>query len=113
MLITWQFEMRKVATGNESIKQSIQFKAATIREAKEKADDIITQNTSPLFGEAADFEWLLDEQKKRITKVYFPQRIRHVKGGIEVQHLPQFYVTIEPLGISLSKIRDYAETQQT
>ena len=74
MLITWQFEMRKVATGNESIKQSIQFKAATIREAKEKADDIITQNTSPLSGEAADFEWLLDEQKKTYYKSVLPTK---------------------------------------
>ena len=114
MRTTWQLEITSVTipNGDRSRVQSEQFEADTIKEAKEKADDIITQNTSSLSGEVADFEWMLHKEKNRITKVYFPQRIRHVKGGIEIQHLPQVYVTIGPLGISLSEIRDYTETQQ-
>ena len=111
MPITWKFEMTKVANDNKSLERSIQFEADTIGEAKEEADNVIKQNTSPLSGKAADFEWMLDEKKNRITKVYLPQRIQF-KDRIEIQHLPEWYVTIEPLGISLSEIRDYAEAQQ-
>ena len=111
MPITWKLEMTKVENSNKSLEQSLQFEVDTIEEAKEEADNIIKQNTSPLSGEAADFEWMLDEERNRITKAYFPQRKRDGERGIEIVHLPQWYVTIEPLGISLSEKSDYAETQ--
>ena len=110
MSITWTLEIIKVENGIEGQKEVGAFQALTMTEAKAQADDMATEMVPSLSGEVADFDWMLDEQRNRIIKVYFPQRIRWVREGIEILHLPQWYVILEP-DISLSEIRDYAETQ--
>ena len=110
MPITWKLEVTTVANGNKSLEQSMQFEADTIKEAKKEADNLI-QNTSPLSGVVPDLDWTLDKQANRITKVYIPQRTWYTQRGIEIEHLPEWYVTIEPVGISLSAISDYADMQ--
>ena len=110
MSIEWKLEIIEVKNGVEGQKDFERFQALTIGKAKALADDMTTEIVPPLSGEVADFDWMLDERRNRIVKVYFPQRIRWVREGIEILHLPQWYVTLEP-DILLSDIRDYTETQ--
>ena len=113
MPITWKLEITRVSEPNGSrlIEQTMQFEADTIREAKEKADDKISQNEI-LSTKALSINWQIhpDKEKNLIVRVY--HRGEDERHPLEIPEYPQWYVTIEPLGISLSEIRDCAEAQQ-
>ena len=89
----------------------MQFEADTIGEAKEKAGDNISQNEM-LSTKTLNFDWTIhpDEEKNFIVRVY--HRGKDELGALEIPSFPEWYVTIEPLGILLSEISDYAEVQR-
>ena len=113
MSITWKLEITRVSepNGSGAIEQTMQFEADTIGEAKEKASDKISQNEM-LSTKALNFGWTIhpDEEKNVIVRVY--HRGKDELGTLEIPSFPEWYVTIEPLGISLSEISDYAEAQR-
>ena len=120
MPITWKLQITRITIpkGDKSIVQTEQFEADTIGEAEEKADDIFIslieqENPSPIGGvETGDLVWKIDNEGNFITKLYYPIKTLITGGSIKTQHLHEYHTKIEPIGISLSDISDYAETQQ-
>ena len=111
MSITWKLEITRASepNGSRSIEQTLQFEADTIGEAKEKADDKISRNEI-LSARALSINWQIhpDKEKNLIVRVY--HRGEDERSPLEIPAFPEWYVTIEPLGISLSEIRDYPIT---
>ena len=107
MRITWQFEIKRVRDENEEIFWSRTFQADTIREAKEKAEDIIREKHSS-FQPSPDSRWVVDDESNCISRVYH-QRDSRFRSNIDVYHLPKFSAIIMPLDVSLLKIPDYEE----
>ena len=118
MPIKWRLEITRITipNGDKSRVQDRQFEVDTIREAKERADDISKslierEHPSPLGAlETGDLEWTMDNEENSVTKMFFPQKRLMDGRGIEIHHLHQYYTRIEPIDISLSEIKDYAET---
>ena len=110
MSIVWKFEITRVSKPNGSrlIEKTMEFEAETISEAKEKADDKISQNEM-LSTKALSIDWQIhpDKEKNLIVRVY--HRGEKERNPLEIPSFPEWYVTIEPLGVSLSAISDYAE----
>lgn len=118
MSITWKFEILRISkpNGNGVIEQSMQFEADTIRESKEKAGDKIEQNEI-LSTMDLNLDWTILRDRERnftnvIVRVY--HRGEDERDPLEFPEsdfpsLPERYVTIEPLGMPLSEISDYAE----
>ena len=114
MPIKWRLEITRITNphGNKSIVQDRQFEADTIREAKEKADDIsksLIEGKHPSLTGTGDLEWTTGNETNFIQKGYSPLRIRHVGSGIEIHDFDKYYTRIEPIGISLSEVSDYVE----
>ena len=120
MLIKWKLEITRVIIPNGDTSRVLiqQFEVDTIREAKERADDIskslIEQEhpSPPGALKPRALRWIIDSEGNFIQKGYVPQRSLITAGGTEIEDLHQYYTRIEPIGISLSEISDYAETQQ-
>ena len=120
MLKKWELEITRVIMpkGDRSRVLIQQFEVNTIREAKERADDIfkslIEQDppSPPGALNTGALGWIIDSERNFIQKGYVPQRSLITAGGTEIQNLHKYYTRIEPIGISLSEISDYAETQQ-
>ena len=124
MPITWKLEIERVIMpkGDRSRVLIQQFGVNTIREAKEKADDIskpLIEQEYPLLASTgdleADFDWTADDQRNCITKVYSPRIAVPIPPGSPIgignQEFLDCYIIIKPIDISLSEIRDYSEIQ--
>lgn len=111
--ITWKLEILRVSkpNGSGAIEQSMQFEADTIREAKEKAGNKIEQNER-LSTKALNLDWTIPRDREMnlnnfIVRVY--HRGEDERDPLEFPSFSEWYVAIEPLGMPLSEISDYAE----
>ena len=92
MSITWKLEITRttIPNGDSSRIQVEQFEADTIREAKERADDISKSlierehPSPPETLETGDLEWTIDSEENCVTKMFFPQRRLIDGGGIKI-----------------------------
>ena len=125
MPITWKLEITRaiIPNGDTSRVHTKQFEADTIREAKEKADDISKPSIEQEYPALAstghlepDLDWTVDHERNRITKVYSPRIAVPISPRTPItqegtQHFLDCYVIIEPIDISLSEISDAPEMQ--
>ena len=110
MLITWQFEVKKIdVDGTEAMFEDRQIKVETIREAVKEAQNIIQEMRINLFPHPIQSgAWVLNDEENRIWTTY-TQRDSH-RRSINPYHRPKFHATIKPLNVCLQDISDWSKT---
>ena len=109
MLITWQFEVRKIDVDDtETMFREQRINAETIREAVKEAQNIIQEMRINLFPHPIQSgAWVLNDEENRIWTTY-TQRDTH-SGSSSPYDRPKFCTTIKPLNVCLQDISDYSE----
>ena len=110
MLITWQFEVKKIdVDGTEAMFEDRRINAETIREAVNEAQNIIREMRISLFPHPIQpGAWVLNDEENCIKKTY-TQADSH-RRFINPWHRPKFDVTIKPLDVCLQDISDWSKT---